>query len=240
MRMEQVDKGMHGAVPPINVSFEAQCLAYSELYDALSEAFAYPTTRLYEALLQDQFAGTLRMALTQIPVSPALTAAACALHYAIAATVSVRTLQQLESDYIALFDVNRDHPPVHPNARLYLEQDNNPATVLQRLQSIYRDHGVELDDDNSAEQADHLTVQLEFLALLYRSLVQEARSGSAAAVTAAMDAMRRFQQELAWLPRFVTALEGHPIHAFYMPLGEFLRAMYDTPLIPLPEGTALL
>ncbi len=196
-------------------------LAYATLYDLLSEAFAYPNTEFYAALQSKDFASSLSDTLGALPDTPALRAAHAALQSAVATTLTDCPFRQLESEYIALFDANRELPTVHPYARLYGEQVVNPAMLLQRLQAIYREQGLVLDADNGAEQADHLTVQLEFMALQFHRLAQTPEDA------AVQEDAKAFLSQLVWLPRFVTALDdrGTP-HWLYHPLAHLLAALY--------------
>jgi len=195
-------------------------LAYGTLYDLLSEAFTYPSTEFYAALLSKDFPARLSDALGALPETPALSAAHTALRAAME-TISDCPQLQLESDYIALFDASRELPVIHPYARLYGEQIVNPAILLQQLQAIYREQGLVLGDDHGAEQADHITVQLEFMALQFRRLAQTPDDA------ATQEDARAFLSQLAWLPRFVVALdERGTSHWLYHPLAHLLAALY--------------
>ncbi len=194
--------------------------AYAALYDLLSEAFAYPSAELFAALQSNLFSAKMSAALAALPDTPTLCAAQAALRAAVETTLSNCPLLQLESDYIALFDAGRDPPAVHPNARLYGEQAVNPSMLLQRLQSIYREQGLALDADHGVEQADHITVQLEFMALLFQRLAQTPDDA------AALEDAKSFLSQLVWLPRFVAMLDERSMpHQFYHPLAHFLVAL---------------
>lgn len=203
------------------VSTADRCLAYATLYDLLSESFVYPGADFYAQLQSGLFAAKLGAALSALADPPALSAARTALLNAVEATLADCPLPQLESDYIALFDASRELPAVHPYARLYGEQSVSPAALLQKLQAIYREHGLALGTDRGAEQADHITVQLEFMALLFQRLAQTPDDAAAFA------AVQAFLPQLAWLPRFVAMLDdrGAP-HPFYHPLAHFLAALH--------------
>jgi TorA maturation chaperone TorD len=195
--------------------------AYATLYDLLSAAFSYPRADLYAALQSNVFMEKVTVALGALPDVPALNAAEGALRAAIETTLADCPLLQLESDYIALFDANRELPVVHPYARLYGEQLLNPTALLQRLQAAYREQGLELDTERGAEQPDHITVQLEFMALLFQRLAQTPDDA------AALEDAKSFLSQLAWLPRFVAKLDerGKP-HWLYSPLAHFLAALH--------------
>jgi TorA maturation chaperone TorD len=196
-------------------------LAYATLYDLLSESFAYPGAEFYAKLHSGSFTAKVSAATVALADTPALRGAQTALQAAVESTLADCALSQLESDYIALFDASRDQPAVHPYARLYGEQSLNPAVLLQKLQAIYREQGLALDADRGAEQADHITVQLEFMALLFQRLAQAPDDA------AALDAVNAFLSQLAWLPRFVVMLDERGFsHWFYHPLAHFLAVIY--------------
>jgi len=221
MQPGQANELTHEQVSLARLPSAGRFLAYATLYDLLSEAFAYPNAAFYTVLQNKDFPASLSGALGALPDAPALSTAHAALQAAVATTLIDCPLLQLESEYIALFDANRELATVHPYARLYGEQIVNPALLLQRLQAIYREQGLMLDADNGAEQADHITVQLEFMALQFQRLAQTPED---AAVQAEAKA---FLLQLAWLPRFVTALDdrGTP-HWLYHPLAHLLAALY--------------
>jgi len=222
MQPGQVNELMQDQVDLARMPLADRFLAYAALYDLLSEAFAYPNAEFYAALQSKDFPARLSDAFGALPETPALSAAHAALQAAVATTLIDCPFQKLESEYIALFDANRELPTVHPYARLYGEQVVNPAMLLQRLQAIYREQGLALDADNGAEQADHLTVQLEFMALLFQRLAQTPEDA------AAQEEAKAFLAELAWLPRFVAALDdrGGVPHWLYHPLAHLLAALY--------------
>lgn len=196
-------------------------LAYATLYDLLSESFAYPGNKFYAALQNKDFTSRVNAAVSALSDAPALRAAHTALQTAVESTAANCPLSQLESDYIALFDASREVPAMHPYARLYGEHLVNPAVLLQKLQAIYREQGLVLDADNGAEQADHITVQLEFLALLFQRLALTPDD------PAALEDARDFLSQLAWLPRFVAMLDERSLpHQLYHPLAHFLVALY--------------
>lgn len=196
--------------------------AYATLYDLLSESFAYPRAGFYAALQSNDFMATVKAALGALPIiTPALSAVHAALQTAVETTLIDCPLLRLESDYIALFDASRGLPAVHPNARLYGEQAVNPSLLLQRLQAIYRAQGLTLDAERGAEQADHITVQLEFMALLFQRLAHAPDDATA------LEDAKTFLSQLAWLPRFVAALDERGMrHRLYHPLAHFLAALY--------------
>jgi TorA maturation chaperone TorD len=204
-----------------SISAADRFLAYATLYDLLSESFAYPSAGFYAALQSRDFTAKVSAALGALSDTPALSTTHAALQAAVETTLADYPLLQLESDYIALFDASRELPAVHPNARLYGEQSVNPTALLQRLQAIYREQGLVLDAERGAEQADHITVQLEFMALLFQRLAHTPDNATA------LEDANSFLSQLAWLPRFVAMLDerGMP-HRLYHPLAHFLAALY--------------
>lgn len=121
----------------------------------------------------------------------------------------------IESDYIALFELNPEQPPVRLYGGLY-RNEGERLPLLRRLSAMYREYGLELAE--GAEQPDHLTVELEFLSFLYRSLADpqrdEAERGKLQSDIVFLG------QHLLWSRELLQQLEGR--HPFYRTLARLL------------------
>ncbi|MCP3672772.1 MAG: hypothetical protein GY814_20585 [Gammaproteobacteria bacterium] len=140
---------------------------------------------------------------------------------------SERARDDLESEYIELFEHNHRQSPLHLYGGLYLQNEGGRLETLQRLTSLYQSCGLEVED--GAEHADHLTVVLEFLGFLYRQyeplLVGEDEEG----IRQLRIHIRAVVNELSWSKRLDQELAGRGGHPFYMPLSRLLQALLFLP-----------
>lgn len=170
-----------------------------DLLKILSRAFSYPEAELYGAMGDGGLLSLLKEAAGKLDLS--------GLEQGIAQTLKTRTHEQLCTEYIALFDINAERPPLHLYGGLY---GNDRVKTLQRLMKLYQQHGLELAQ--GSEEADHLTVQLEFLAFL---LDQGKNTGP-------------MTDELAWAKKIAKDLEARGGHPFYSPLADLLSETLET------------
>jgi len=198
--------------------------ACAMLYGLFSLVFAYPDEDLLDALADGELIAAVENGIA-VQGTPATRSAAVEFRHAIAPALQNLKRDQLQSDYIALFELNTARPPLHLNAHLYVQGKPNPVTVYQRLIAIYRDFDIELRDGEGIEQPDHLSVQLEFLAWLYQLLGQSLRGESARAHGDIEAAICAFRTELAWVQSWLVALEQRGGHPLYLPLGRLLLAL---------------
>ncbi len=221
---QMTDSDPSGARTPKESSAAQRSAAWASLYNAVSVAFAYPSQRLYEALRDGSFIHIVMEAMAVVPMA---TSECLALQSGVADTVNSRTLIELETEYISLFEANQDLPPLHPYAHLYDPKEADRISMLRRLQSIYREYGLILKSDEGADQPDHLTVEVEFLAYLH-NLLSAALAGEQGRTVAALEkGLRSFQKELEWVPTFVSLLEKRSNHPFYVPVGHLLTSMLE-------------
>ncbi len=141
--------------------------------------------------------------------------------------MEISTPVDLESDYVGLFELNKQDPPLHLNGHLYMDGEHNLIPMMKRLKEQYQAFGMELKIDEGSEQPDHLTVELEFMAYLYSEYAEAAQGEAKWSMENIRDGILSFQKELTWVPKFVDALERRSIHPFYVPLGRFLVAMLN-------------
>jgi TorA maturation chaperone TorD len=196
--------------------------ALALIYDTLSVGFAYPDKKLYGVLDDGGFIAGIKEATSLLPEYPGLGAAAEKLAAGVSETLATHDLLQLETEYIALFDVNLSETPLHPDSQLYDPKKTDRAAQLHELQRIYRDGGMALKTGEGAEQPDHITVELEFMAYLHEQRRLAETNVQDDAASKWEQAIQRFHPRLGWIPRFVEQLEGRTDHPFYVSLGILL------------------
>jgi TorA maturation chaperone TorD len=194
------------------------------IFDLLSVSFAYPTEELYQSLLDGRYTEELEQQVSKLtnaePLADMVGELAAYCDNNPASDYNV-----FESEYINLFEYNKDATPLHPNAHLYSDDEPQPVSVYQRLKSKYRDFDIEMASDKVTEQPDHLSVQLEFFAYLHRLLLEDNDEGNQQKIN---NALSDFCVELEWTHRLAEQLRTRPAHAFYQPLVLFLLLMLET------------
>jgi len=203
----------------------SECDANAALYNILSLAFSYPGPELLAALVQGEFADSVRQCIEALPQQDSTAAALQAFENDFGPFPATYTLEQLGSEYIGLFELNRQHPPLHLNAHLYLAGEPNPVPVYQQLNETYRAFGLEIGSGEGVEGPDHLTAQLEFLGYLYRLLGQSLRGQSDEPAQPVQAAIAAFYRQLDWVEKWLAALEQREPHPLYTPLGRLLWAL---------------
>jgi len=176
--------------------------------DFLSRAFSYPDQRLLEWLEQEG----IPFLRTEIGGSTPLVGSLLKEAQQMAASAGK---ERIESDYIALFELNPERPPVRMYGGLY-RNEGERLVLLQRLSALYRKYGLELA--GGSEQPDHLTVELEFLAFLYRSISDP--QWDEAERRNLRDDIGFLEQHLLWSRELARLLEDR--HPFYQSLARLL------------------
>ena len=192
------------------------------IFDLLSVSFAYPTEELYLSLLSGRYVKELQAQLSLLSSAEEFAG--------IIDELSVYHDKQQSSDfnafqseYIALFEHNKKPLPLHLNAHLY-NAEPQPVPVYLRLRDFYRQFDIEMGSDKVTEQPDHLSVQLEFVAYLYRLLIDESDEfGRQKIKTGLSD----FCSELEWTQHWMRELQERPRHAFYHPMALLLLSMIE-------------
>ncbi len=200
----------------------------SVLLDALSRAFSYPGQDFYDELVDGRLLSVLSEGLDQVSAGPDLFQKLRDVAAGIEKAGENRSRAELETDYIALFEVNRNQPPLHLYGGLYGEGGSGRLETLQRLTVLYRVHGLEMEQ--GAEQADHLTVEMEFLAFLYGRLAKLLQVGAEARKGDILQGIRALTGELGWTRSLVGELKKRGGHPFYLPLGRLLTAVLALPV----------
>ncbi len=141
--------------------------------------------------------------------------------------VGSRAREELESEYIELFEHNKKRSPLHLYGGLYLQNEGGRLETLQRLITLYRNCGLEMED--GSEHADHLTVVLEFLGLLYRQYAQFQEEEDEPGLRQLRIDIRTTVNELTWTKRVDQDLAARGGHPFYLPLSRLLQLILALP-----------
>lgn len=193
------------------------------IFDLLSVSFAYPTEEMYQSLLDGQYVDELNQRIALMPhpkrfetVMQQLANFRTGMH--------ARDYKEFEAEYISLFEHNKEPSALHLNGHLYSDDEPQPVPVFQRLLAMYRDFELEMSTDKYTEQPDHLSIQLEFFAYLFRLLLQD---NDERTVQKIETALTEFCIELEWVHNWAAQLMSRPEHAFYQPLAQLLLLMLE-------------
>ncbi len=199
--------------------------ASAALYDLLALGFSYPRQELYRALTSGDFSADAAANIALLGNPAPLHDALEQLVAGIRVVADTYPCDKLESQYLELFELNRNQAPLHMNAHLYAPGQADPVTVYRQLQGMYCAFGLELKADPRVEAPDHLTLQLEFLAYLYRLLGSMLKTREQDAADRVREGIETFLGELVWIYRFVALLQDRSAHPFYVPLAGLLQAL---------------
>ncbi len=188
-------------------------------------AFSYPNQDLFTALSEGHFIQNIKEAIAELTDGSTLIFPCNALAKGVADVMEISTPVDLESDYVGLFKLNKQDPPLHLVGHLYMDGEHNLISMRKRLQEQYQSFGMESKRNEGSVQPDHLTVELEFMAYLYNEFAGAAEGKTKWPIEKIRDGILSFQNEMAWVPEFVEALAQRSNHPFYVPLGRFLMAM---------------
>ncbi len=201
-------------------------LSYStraSLIDAVSRGFSYPVSDFYTDLVSGEFVDSLRQECGISDQQSSLVSVLSELESGIKKIIYDRTRENLESEYIELFEHNHKQSPIHLYGGLYQRSEGGRLEILQRLTRVYRDNG--LDMEEGSEHADHLTVVLEFLAFLYRQRVQLASEDNESGLKQIQTDIRTTINELGWTKKLEGELVARQGHPFYLPLSKLLQVL---------------
>ncbi len=194
----------------------------------MSLAVAYPSATLVDAWRSGDFLDVVEGTLNQTDAAGRLRPAYVELAAGLAGYLSATPrLEDIEADYVALFELNRERPPVHLLQHLHDRQTQTTQLELYRqLAERYRSCGISLKQGAGAVPPDQLSVQLEFLAYLFRYLAHASAEDRAAATRRAtlVDTVRM----LHWVDGPIECLaQSDRQHPVYLPLLRFVRHALD-------------
>ncbi len=121
---------------------------------------------------------------------------------------SAEHIQDLQSEYITIFDNGRDANPIYET-----EYDRRRAmgkgNELSDIAGFYKAFGFELDNTlDGMEMLDHVGIELEFYSLMLMKEIHLTEANNAEGVEIVGDARRKFLK--AHLGRFVSAISRRP------------------------------
>lgn len=206
-----------------NIPYSARAV----VTDAISRGFSYPVSDFYADLVSGEFIRSIRMECEGVERSSSLAVALAEVEKGIRAIVSgERTRENLETEYIELFEHNHSQAPIHLYGGLYLQSEGGRLETLQRHIRMYRNYGLDMED--GSENADHLTVVLEFLGLLYKQhALLEAENGESKLDYLQTD-IRAIVNDLDWTKHLGEQIEARGEHSFYLPLSKLLQAVLES------------
>ena len=124
--------------------------------------------------------------------------------------LSEETFMDLQNQYVRLFINALPEVPCPPYGSFYLEGTLMGESTL-RLTNLYRNYGFETD-----EVADHIAVELEFLAILLHLSIKDDESTR-------VDRRFLWDHLKAWTPRFFDRVEDHDEMGFYAGVSRYAR-----------------
>lgn len=187
-------------------------MAWSVLFESLARIFSYPQQTFYDGIQNGQLLQLMEECLIIIGLEQSLIDSVIALNQSLQQQTGQFSLQSLEPEYIGLFELNRDEPPLHLNAHLYKPQQGDLLTLQHQLNTFYRDGGLAI---KAGQAADHLCVELNFMAWLYH------QSDSSDDRCRYHKSIHDFQQQLLWIKHFAQQLQERH-HWFYSPMSQLL------------------
>jgi len=152
----------------------------------------------------------------------------------------VERLLNIDSTY--LFRIGADDVPASPYGSVWLEPDRLlMGTTTREVAVVFREYGVKVAEETDDFVPDHISRELEFLALAWRNEASSlAEDDDVAAAGHREVAQRFFERHCApWWERFADAVVGHAQTAFFrqagLLLGEFTLTLATS--MGRPAGT---
>jgi len=182
----------------------------SAIYRFLAEAFAFPTPELGDAVASGRFRDELLAAAAELPF--AISADHMAAHPAM-------TFEQMEGEYIRLFDVGPGRPP----CPLYEgSHRRGRPKIMEELVRYYEHFGLRHE---KGDLPDHLCAELEFMHYLSFKEAAALRAGTDCAPyrLAQRDFLSRRLNR--WLPKLRLRLEQLDPPRFYLSLARLAEEM---------------
>jgi DMSO reductase family type II enzyme chaperone len=195
---------------------ELQAAARSRLYDLLAHAFAVPDPAFYDAVREGAFAAQVWENVAALPYSFALADEEIERQQ----LGEVAGHQELQSEYIRLFDVGTPRPP----CPLYGgEYKKGRKGTMEELIRFYNYFGLR-PSSRSRDMPDHITIELEFMHfLIFREVTAlHHRQDRTSYLRAERDFLER--QLCAWVPRLVERLGRQQPQPFYAALARLADA----------------
>lgn len=189
-------------------SSTAVCHEDLSLVEFFRFALTYPGEKQFAAFTHPEFlAGLRQLGAELLPAEPWIE------------IQLPESLEDLEADYVGLFDAGTPHPPC-PLVESHYVKNSPVSAVLLENKLFFAHFGFE--HQAGRESPDHLLVQLEFIACLDYLLEVAARSEREALELARREYLER--HVLHWLPRAVEEL-SRTSPTVYLPFLRLLEAV---------------
>ncbi len=136
-------------------------------------------------------------------------------------------IEDLQSEYVALFVNNRGFVPAIPYASCHIDEGLLMGDSLFSLRQIMQKTGFMLDG-SVKELEDHLSVLLEFCAGLVDTLLQRQKAGDPVEyenISALLETTYRYIGPI--LKDFTDGIDGYASHDFYRAAGEALNRLIE-------------
>lgn len=201
--------------------------ACASLFDALSLAVAYPSETLIGAWRNGEFIAVIEAALAQLPAQANAYQASVDLVAGLQTYFSSdRKNEDVQADYVGLFELNREQPPVRLLQHLYNRESHiTQVDLYKALQERYRSCGITLKQGEGAVPPDQLSVQLEFMAYLFGQL---SRANAGYDVDRWQSMLTDTAKMLHWIDGPIECLARAEVqHPLYLPLLRMLRDSLD-------------
>lgn len=204
-------------------------LVKGQIFGLLSRLFDYPDAEMQKDLYSGSFARQISQSLQNLPRRSELDSFVGSLSRH--ARGPGQEAPGLEEEYTYLFYRNVQVPPYE--SRYNEEQQGLAVSTLSDLASFYAAFGMRLQE-KAGETADHITVELEFLSVLYLKEAYALEKGWDDKAEICRDARRRFLKEHIgrWFGSFTEALHKKARLPFYPSLADLTRGLLSLELEP--------
>jgi len=198
----------------------------STVYSLLSQAFKYPTPEVFVQFQNGEFLSQLWDQLSMLPHFQSLLAEEADQKDKVQRDLEGVSIEDLQVDYTATFDVGTPQPPCPPYEGVYWK-DVERSGLLIRIGEFYKHFGLSMNQaEGTRELADHLCAEMEFLHFLTFKEAQAREEGQEDELLQGyIRAQRDFLKlhPLQWFPHFYAALKANCPISFYVLMGKLLE-----------------
>ncbi|MEK6776786.1 MAG: molecular chaperone TorD family protein [bacterium] len=141
------------------------------------------------------------------------------------------SLEEMQMEYLSFFDMGAK---VIPYETEYVQEKiSRKPRLLADIAGFYKAFGFEAASDaKNRESIDHISVELEFMVLLYMKMLQAMEQGFEDRVQVVEDAIRKFLEDhlAGWGFLYCSLIQESDGHEFYKKLAGLLRAFLQDEL----------
>lgn len=130
-------------------------------------------------------------------------------------------LEELQIDYTALFVNGFPRAKAHPFAGWYLGDDIVFGSSALDILELYSRYGLSLEPDHTLP-ADHLLVELEFMAIMAE---QYAKTADSSYLHAMRDMMNHHMNQ--WIFKFLLSIKNHADSRYFKTMAEVLTLFFN-------------